>query len=448
MGNKKISELNLLTTPQLSTIIPVVEGGETQKLAVGSILNSVLPISASTIVASSITVNGTITANNIVSQAIDYYTGSTNHGTHPEDNHTYTGSVLISGSETITGDLTVSGNLFIRYQTELGGNIVPHSPRGATLGTLERPFSDIFVSSGSINIAGIPGDPNTTLSNVGGNILVSAGGIRLVEPGNSFIAVTGSFQYLSGSFTHIGAQFNEGDIVTTGSLQVSGSTVMIGNNTMTGSLRISGSGFINNRRVLTDLDSGSFATTGSNRFNGNQTITGSLTLSSGSALNINDGFYVNGNKQFNYGAFYDTRTQSGSANVSHSIQFNSTDYSAGVTISNNTRIVLANVGIYNIQFSAQLDRITTTGVDKIDIWFRKQGLDIPNTNTSVTISGNANTAKIVASWNIYLQLNAGEYVQLMYSVTDLQIKILAQAENLIVPHPATPSVIVTIEKIN
>jgi hypothetical protein len=36
----------------------------------------------------------------------------------------------------------------------------------------------------------------------------------------------------------------------------------------------------------------------------------------------------------------------------------------------------------------------------------------------------------------------------MYSVTDLQIKILAQAENLIVPYPATPSVIVTIEKIN
>jgi hypothetical protein len=36
----------------------------------------------------------------------------------------------------------------------------------------------------------------------------------------------------------------------------------------------------------------------------------------------------------------------------------------------------------------------------------------------------------------------------MYSVSDLQIKLLAQAENLVVPHPATPSVILTIEKIN
>jgi hypothetical protein len=53
MANKKISELGLLTTPQLGTMIPVVEGGVTQKLPIGTLFQSGLPISAS-----SVSVNG------------------------------------------------------------------------------------------------------------------------------------------------------------------------------------------------------------------------------------------------------------------------------------------------------------------------------------------------------------------------------------------------------
>ena len=126
-------------------------------------------------------------------------------------------------------------------ESEFGGNLVPKIARGGTLGTLERPFRDIFIQSASINIqSDTLGAPNTTISNVDGNLLISAGGMQLV--GNaSFTAATGSFQYLSGSFTHIGLQFNEGDIVTTGSLKVSGSTIQIGNNTQIGNNILSGS---------------------------------------------------------------------------------------------------------------------------------------------------------------------------------------------------------------
>jgi hypothetical protein len=157
-----------------------------------------------------------------------------------------TGSLATTGSNTFNGDETISGSLFISGTTELGGNIVPKTARGATLGTLERPFSEIFVSSGSINIASdTPGDPNTTLTNIGGNILVSAGGMRLVGDA-SFIATTGSFQYISGSMTQVGNYTQTGNYT------------MVGNKTISGSFRISGSGFINNRRILTDLDTGSF----------------------------------------------------------------------------------------------------------------------------------------------------------------------------------------------
>jgi cytoskeletal protein CcmA (bactofilin family) len=145
-----------------------------------------------------------------------------------------TNYAILNGGNRFSGSQSISGSLIISGESEFGGNIVPLTARGATLGTLERPFRDIFIQSASINIqSDTPGAPNTIISNVGGNLLISAGGMQLVGK-ESFIAATGSFQYLSGSFTHIGLQFNEGDIVTTGSLKVSGSTIQIGNNTQIG----------------------------------------------------------------------------------------------------------------------------------------------------------------------------------------------------------------------
>jgi hypothetical protein len=187
---------------------------------------------------------------------------------------------------------------------------------------------------------------------------------------------------------------------------------------------------------------GSWATTGSNVFNGAQTISGSITLSSGSSLNINDGFYVNGNKQFNYGAFYDTRTQSGSANVSQSIQFNSTDYSVGVTISNNTRIVLANVGLYNIQFSAQLVD-AGFGDSTIHIWIKKNGVNVPNSAGRIFLQSDTET---LAAWNYVVPATSpNDYYELVWQSTDADARILAATATGNIP--AIPSIILTVTQV-
>ena len=190
------------------------------------------------------------------------------------------GQYATTGSNTFNGDQTISGSLHISGTTTLGGNIVPLTPRGATLGSLTLPFADIFVSSGSINIAGIPGQPNTTLSNVSGNILISAGGIQLLGTG-SFNATTASFAYLSGSFTHVGSQFNIGNTVTTGSLQVSGSSTQIGNNMITGSNSLMGNNNISGSNTIigNTFMTGSINVTGSQTFIGNQILSGSLNVS-------------------------------------------------------------------------------------------------------------------------------------------------------------------------
>ena len=130
------------------------------------------------------------------------------------------------------------------------------------------------------------------------------------------------------------------------------------------------------------------------------------------------------------------------------MELNTTDISGGITIANNTlgrptRITVNSTGVYNLEFSAQLNRNTGGNAKQIDIWIRKNELDIPWSNTGVTMQ--ANDGKIVASWNFYVSLTAGQYVEIMWSQDDaIDILAVAAAPNW----PATPSVIATMHKVN
>jgi hypothetical protein len=180
--------------------------------------------------------------------------------------------------------------------------------------------------------------------------------------------------------------------------------------------------------------------------NGPQTISGSLTLSSGSALNINNGFYVNGNRQFNYGQFYDTTTQSGSANTAYPMGLNTTDISSGVSIISGSQIKVDNTGIYNLQFSAQFQE-TVNASDEISVWLRKGGVDVANSNTELTIEKVSGGGKIVAAWNYMVQLNATEYVELVWSSNVSTTQLHSHSTQTSPTRPAVPSVIVTLTQI-
>ena len=149
-----------------------------------------------------------------------------------------------------------------------------------------------------------------------------------------------------------------------------------------------------------------------------------------------------------YGAFQDNTTQTAvSANTAYAVKFNTTDLSNGVSIVNDgsgnpTRITLANAGVYNIQHSLQLEKTGGSGNFVVDIWIRKNGVDIPSTTGKVVLTGSVNASPIVAAWNYVLDLAAGDYVQLMWSTSNNNAVILAAAAAA--PHPAVPSSILTI----
>lgn len=145
-----------------------------------------------------------------------------------------------------------------------------------------------------------------------------------------------------------------------------------------------------------------------------------------------------------YGSFYDTNTQLATViNTATAITFNSTDLSNGVFIGSPTsRIVVANEGVYNFDTSFQLDK-TSGGTAIFDFWFRLNGVNVTNSGSRIQIQ--SNNAEIFSSLNYFFNLKANDYVELMFSVTDLSVELKTFAAAP--PHPGIPSIILTVNTI-
>jgi hypothetical protein len=123
------------------------------------------------------------------------------------------------------------------------------------------------------------------------------------------------------------------------------------------------------------------------------------------------------------------------------MSLNETDISNGVSVSGstnpfNTYIKTVNAGVYDIQFSAQVEK-TDSGTDEIVIWLRKNGTDLTDTATTITLSGN--NAKQVAAWNWFVASAANDYYQIIWVSADTGMRLLA--ETISATHPGIPSVI-------
>lgn len=142
-----------------------------------------------------------------------------------------------------------------------------------------------------------------------------------------------------------------------------------------------------------------------------------------------------------YGSFFDTTTQTAAAtNTAYPITLNSTSITDGVYIGTPTsRVYVDRVGTYNFQFSAQLLK-SGGGSGNIYIWYRVNGANIANSATIVTLAGSSSAS--VAAWNFVVELNAGDYFELVWSTNNTNCEIHAAAASA--PVPAIPSVILTV----
>lgn len=142
-----------------------------------------------------------------------------------------------------------------------------------------------------------------------------------------------------------------------------------------------------------------------------------------------------------YGSFSDSTTQTISANTATVVTFDTVEESYGVTIGSPTsRIVIANPGTYNIQFSAQIEK-PTASAEEATLWLRVGGVDVPRSAGDVTLSGSG--AFAIASWNYVYTFTANQYLELVWSSASSSMRLLAHPPRTAPVRPAVPSIILT-----
>lgn len=141
----------------------------------------------------------------------------------------------------------------------------------------------------------------------------------------------------------------------------------------------------------------------------------------------------------------DTQYNSGTQNTSKRMTLNNVPDSHGISLRSGNEIVFTQSGMYNIQFSAQFDK-TDAGSQDFDVWFSLNSGNIANSNSQYTLAGN--NAKMIAALNFFQPITAsGQYMSINWSSANEHIRLLAIATQTGPDRPATPSVIVTVNKV-
>jgi hypothetical protein len=148
-----------------------------------------------------------------------------------------------------------------------------------------------------------------------------------------------------------------------------------------------------------------------------------------------------------YGAFQDGTDQTAAnTTTAYAVTFDTTDFSNGVTLSDSSRLNVAQAGIYNLQFSIQFKN-TTNDTQDVDVWFRKNGTDIDKSNSKFGMpprKSSGDPSHVIAALNFFVSLAATDYVQIMWRPSDVGVSIEHYAAATTPTRPAVPSVIATL----
>jgi hypothetical protein len=300
-----------------------------------------------------------------------------------------------------------------------------------------------------------------------GNIVQAADVSQSVD---AFTSTEGYAISVSGSFTFTGATTGSGffqDAVNA----LSGSSVYVAannstNNNYTLVFKNDTFGLDGYHQLASDGTNGPYYNPSTNVLggaNGNLTISGSVgnfnTITGSLLGNVNGtasfattasyaltaSFASNGINSLTVGTFYDTTTQTLTSGNSASITLNTPVISDGVTLVSNSRITVTKTGIYNLQFSSQLQN-TVGGSPDVHIWLRKNGNNVTYSNTGIEIQNQ--NSKYVAAWNFVESLITGDFLELIWYVSGgTSAQLVAEIPGPTNGGVGVPSVILTMTQI-
>ena len=148
-----------------------------------------------------------------------------------------------------------------------------------------------------------------------------------------------------------------------------------------------------------------------------------------------------------YGSFYSTQDQPLlSITQSQAVTFDATYTSNQVSISG-TQIRFDQPGVYQLTYVAQISNLANS-VENAIFWIKYNGSDYPNSGTEVSLQqrkGSTTPSKqLVTVAFVGVAQNAGDYIELMWAGTSLDLSLQEEPANLIDGSSAVPSVIANV----
>jgi len=135
-----------------------------------------------------------------------------------------------------------------------------------------------------------------------------------------------------------------------------------------------------------------------------------------------------------------------SATTALAIPYDTTDTSNQISLdpADNSKVIFAVAGYYNLQFSIQLLNAKSS-IDNVTLWFRQNGVDIPNTAGVATVPLGPGTTlgATIAAWNLVTPINAGDYIQLMMASDSGDTVAGTYPPGTAPVHPVSPAIILT-----
>jgi hypothetical protein len=159
-----------------------------------------------------------------------------------------------------------------------------------------------------------------------------------------------------------------------------------------------------------------------------------------SLLNSGGGAYLRNP----YGAFSDYNNQTTTANTATLMGLTTTDFSNQVTVSS-SKMYVQNAGIYNLQFSVQLQNTDNASQD-VFIWLKQNGTDISGSTGLVGLPARKSPGDPfhdIKGWNYFVSMAANDYIQIYWSTTNAAVSIATYAASGSPTKPSTASVVAT-----
>lgn len=149
-----------------------------------------------------------------------------------------------------------------------------------------------------------------------------------------------------------------------------------------------------------------------------------------------------------YGAFSDYLDQTAVANTATVMRFRTTDFANGVSVVSETKLTVAQSGIYNLQWSAQFNN-SDVQLHDVSVWLRQDGtgpgVDVVGSTGLISIpnSHGGLDGHTIAGWNYFVTLAAGDFVEIWWSTNNAAVSIQHIPAQVAPVRPSTASIIAT-----